>query len=207
MITGTNELCKFLWHVTFFNSHLYLYAELFHQRLCYLLSCLCDDACKRSLAVCHKSSALWPVSRLLSWMLIWFKQINKTINDFEGRSCNWHNVTHWIYSMYVLSIIYCRPVTPELYTWVQVSPIPRGPDRMCPKLSGVTSTSPVSWWMTSGWPAVCPANHDRYPLDICWPLQYTQYLWKCYKVKTLTFSVLSNSEFIFWFEHLCKCLC
>ena len=28
--------------------------------------CLCNDACKRSLAICHKSRALCPVSRLLS---------------------------------------------------------------------------------------------------------------------------------------------
>ena len=33
----------------------------------HVLSCLCDDACKRSLAICHKSRALCPVSRLHWW--------------------------------------------------------------------------------------------------------------------------------------------
>ena len=28
--------------------------------------CLCDNACKRFLAICRKSRALWPISRLLS---------------------------------------------------------------------------------------------------------------------------------------------
>ena len=32
----------------------------------HVLSCLCDNACKRSLAICHKSRASCPVSRLLS---------------------------------------------------------------------------------------------------------------------------------------------
>ena len=32
----------------------------------HVLSCLCDNACKRSLAICHKSRALCPISRLLS---------------------------------------------------------------------------------------------------------------------------------------------
>ena len=32
----------------------------------HVLSCLCDNACKRSLAICRKSRALCPVSRLLS---------------------------------------------------------------------------------------------------------------------------------------------
>ena len=32
----------------------------------YVLSCLCDIACKRPLAVCPKSRALCPVGRLLS---------------------------------------------------------------------------------------------------------------------------------------------
>ena len=32
----------------------------------HVLSCLCDHTCKRSLAICCKSRALFPVSRLLS---------------------------------------------------------------------------------------------------------------------------------------------
>ena len=32
----------------------------------HVLSCLCDNACKRSLAICRKSRASCPVSRLLS---------------------------------------------------------------------------------------------------------------------------------------------
>ena len=32
----------------------------------HLFSCLCDNACKRSLAICRKSRASCPVSRLLS---------------------------------------------------------------------------------------------------------------------------------------------
>ena len=32
----------------------------------HVLSCLCDNACKGSLAICRKSTALCPVSRLLS---------------------------------------------------------------------------------------------------------------------------------------------
>ena len=32
----------------------------------HVLSCLCDNACKRSLAICRKSRALCPVSRVLS---------------------------------------------------------------------------------------------------------------------------------------------
>ena len=32
----------------------------------HVLSCLCDNACKRSLAICRKSRAPYPVSRLLS---------------------------------------------------------------------------------------------------------------------------------------------
>ena len=32
----------------------------------HVLSCLCDNACKRSLAICHKRRALCPVSRFLS---------------------------------------------------------------------------------------------------------------------------------------------
>ena len=32
----------------------------------HVLSCLCDNACKRSLVICHKSRASCPVGRLLS---------------------------------------------------------------------------------------------------------------------------------------------
>ena len=32
----------------------------------HVLSCLCDNACKRSLTICRKSRALCPISRLLS---------------------------------------------------------------------------------------------------------------------------------------------
>ena len=35
------------------------------QRPCQVLSCLCDDACKRSLYICGWNRALCPVSRLL----------------------------------------------------------------------------------------------------------------------------------------------
>ena len=36
------------------------------QKAVHLLSCLCDNACKRSLAICCKSRASCPNSRLLS---------------------------------------------------------------------------------------------------------------------------------------------
>ena len=39
---------------------------LVHQRPCYVLSRLYDNVCERSLAMCHKSKALCPVSRLLA---------------------------------------------------------------------------------------------------------------------------------------------
>ena len=40
--------------------------RLVYQRPCHVLSCLCDIAYKRSPAICHKSRASCPVSRLLS---------------------------------------------------------------------------------------------------------------------------------------------
>ena len=40
--------------------------RLVHRRLCHVLSCLCDNACKRSLAICCKSRASCPINRLLS---------------------------------------------------------------------------------------------------------------------------------------------
>ena len=40
--------------------------RLVHQRLCYVLLCLCNNACERSLPMCHKSRALCSVSKLLS---------------------------------------------------------------------------------------------------------------------------------------------
>ena len=39
--------------------------QLRQQRPCHVLSCLCDNACKGSLAICRKNRALCPVSRLL----------------------------------------------------------------------------------------------------------------------------------------------
>ena len=42
------------------------YHQLFYQRLCHVLSCLCDKACERSPAIFRKSRASCPVSRLLS---------------------------------------------------------------------------------------------------------------------------------------------
>ena len=40
--------------------------KLVQQRPCHVLSCQCDNACKRPLAICPKSNALWPLRRLLS---------------------------------------------------------------------------------------------------------------------------------------------
>ena len=40
--------------------------RLVHQRSCHVLSCLCNNACKRSLAICRKSRAPCPISRHLS---------------------------------------------------------------------------------------------------------------------------------------------
>ena len=40
--------------------------RLVHKKAVHVLSCLCNDACKRSLAICRKSRALCLVSRLLS---------------------------------------------------------------------------------------------------------------------------------------------
>ena len=39
---------------------------LVQQRLCHVLSCLCDNAFKRSIAVCRKSRVSCPISRPLS---------------------------------------------------------------------------------------------------------------------------------------------
>ena len=36
------------------------------KKAVHVLLCLCNNACKRSLAICHKSRALCPVSRFLS---------------------------------------------------------------------------------------------------------------------------------------------
>ena len=36
------------------------------KKAVHVLLCLCNNACKRSVAICHKSRALCPVSRLLS---------------------------------------------------------------------------------------------------------------------------------------------
>ena len=40
--------------------------RLVHKKTVHVLLCLCNNACKRSLAICRKSRALCPVSRLLS---------------------------------------------------------------------------------------------------------------------------------------------
>ena len=40
--------------------------QLVYQGPCHVFSCLCDNACKRSLAICLKSRALCPLSRILS---------------------------------------------------------------------------------------------------------------------------------------------
>ena len=40
--------------------------RLVYQKTCHVLSCFCDNACKRSLAICCKSRVSCPVSRLLS---------------------------------------------------------------------------------------------------------------------------------------------
>ena len=40
--------------------------EFYHTKAVHVLLCLCNNACKRSLAICRKSRALCPVSRLLS---------------------------------------------------------------------------------------------------------------------------------------------
>ena len=40
--------------------------RLVEQRPCHVLSCLCDNVCKRSLAICHKRRALCPVCKSLS---------------------------------------------------------------------------------------------------------------------------------------------
>ena len=59
----------------------------------HVLSCLCDNACERSPAICHNSRASCPVSRLLSvpewpaccWTgkLIWFKQTKQKIHKIN----------------------------------------------------------------------------------------------------------------------------
>ena len=41
-------------------------ANWFKKKLCHVLSCLCDNACEGSLAICRNNRALHPVSRLLS---------------------------------------------------------------------------------------------------------------------------------------------
>ena len=40
--------------------------RLVRQRLCHVLSCLCDNTCKRSLVICRESRQFCPGSRLLS---------------------------------------------------------------------------------------------------------------------------------------------
>ena len=61
--------------------------RLVKKKAVHVLLCLCNNACKRSLAICRKSRALCPVSRLLSvpryllnreGTLILFKQTNKS---------------------------------------------------------------------------------------------------------------------------------
>ena len=68
------------------------YMHVFHFVAICVLSCLCDNACKRSLAICRKNRASCPVSRLLSvpiWptcaenMIQTNKQTNKLTNLFH----------------------------------------------------------------------------------------------------------------------------
>ena len=40
--------------------------KLVPTKMVHVLSCLCDNACKRYLDICRKNTALCPVSRLLS---------------------------------------------------------------------------------------------------------------------------------------------
>ena len=55
---------------------------LVQQRACHVLSCLCDNACKKTLAICRKRRASCPVSKACPYMacmcwtetLIWYKQ-------------------------------------------------------------------------------------------------------------------------------------
>ena len=52
----------------------------------HVLSCLCDNACKRSLAVCRKSRASCPVSRLLS-VPIWPACAEGSLTNFDLFVC------------------------------------------------------------------------------------------------------------------------
>ena len=48
----------------------------------HVLSCLCDNACKGSLAICHKSRASCPISRLLS-VLYSLHVLNRDMNMIQ----------------------------------------------------------------------------------------------------------------------------
>ena len=60
------------------------------QKAVHVLSCLCDNACKRSLSICQKSRAL-----CMCWTgtLIWYKQSNKQTEKQNKRS----GVMYYIY--------------------------------------------------------------------------------------------------------------
>ena len=72
-----------------------------------MLLWLCNNACKRSLAICRKSRALCPVSRLLSvpiWpacvktgTLIWFNQSIKTNHWCPSKA-------GWSFNYYILTL-------------------------------------------------------------------------------------------------------
>ena len=79
-------------------------ADDWFKKAVHVLLCLCNNACKRSLAICRKSRALCPVSRLLSvpiWpacvktgTLKWFNQsINQSTN--KNHTCHFHALTHY----------------------------------------------------------------------------------------------------------------
>ena len=55
------------------------YRWLVKQRQCHVLSCLCDNACKRSLAIDCKIRTLCPVSKLLS-VPIWPACVNRDVH-------------------------------------------------------------------------------------------------------------------------------
>ena len=81
--------------------------RLVKQRLCPVLSCLCDNVCKRSLAICRKSGASCPISSLLSALPIWPARTERDVNIIQiqkshciccSTSCSCHS------SLYILSL-------------------------------------------------------------------------------------------------------
>ena len=62
-----NPFVSEMWNSTSMSSTCPFQCDwLFYQKPYHVLSCLCGHACKRSLAICRKSRASYPVSRLLS---------------------------------------------------------------------------------------------------------------------------------------------